>query len=234
MVNVYYNTEMELKLGKLFNSRFYSDPLIRSLYRKVADGGASYAEVQTFAQRTSAICSEVLSGFLPEDLAEKAMEEWAKYLVKPSLTQMHELIDDVAQQVQTHINRAAGIGIKAQSVPVDHERIDGIASALEKTEDAAQAESLLRRTSENYARHVGDEAVRHNAAFQSKAGLTPTIRRTAAAKCCAWCAEVAGTYDYADVARQGNDVWRRHLDCRCVITYLEPGRTEIVQNYRRR
>ena len=161
------------------------------------------------------------------------MEEWTRKLVTPGLTQMHELIDDVAQQVQTHLNRAAGLGIKAQSVPVDHERIDGIASALEKTEDTAQAESLLRRTSENYARHVGDEAVRRNAAFQSKAGLKPTIRRTAAAKCCAWCADVAGTYACEDVS-QGDDVWRRHLDCRCVITYLEPGRTEIVRNYRRR
>lgn len=216
-------------VSKVYNSRFYSDPLIRSLYRKVADGGASYAEVQTFAQRASAICSDVLLRYAPE----ASVQEWARQLVTPGLTQMHELIDDVAQQVQTHLNRAAGLGIKAQSVPVDTERIDGIASALEKTEDAAQAESLLRRASENYARHVGDEAVRHNAAFQSRAALKPTIRRTTAAKCCAWCAEVAGTYDYADVSK-GDDVWRRHLDCRCTITYIAPGRTETVENYRRR
>ena len=217
-----------------FNNRFYSDPLIRSLYRKVADGGASYAEVQTFAQRTSAICSDVLAGYIPEGMAESEVMAWAEELVTPSLTQMHGLIDDVAQQVQTYINKAAHIGIRAQSVPVDYERIGGIASALEAAEDTAQAESLLRRTSENYARHVGDEAVRRNAAFQRKAGLKPTIRRTSAAKCCAWCAGIAGTYDYADVSRQGDDVWRRHLDCRCTITYIAPGRTETVQNYRRR
>ena len=217
------------KVAMVYNHRFYSDPLIKSLYRRVADGKATYAEVQTFAQRASAICSDVLMRYAPDGSAE----EWARQLVTPGLTQMHGLIDDVAQQVQTHLNRAAGIGIKAQGVPVDHERIDGIASALEKTEDTAQAESLLRRTSENYARHVGDEAVRRNAAFQSKAGLKPTIRRTSAAKCCAWCAQVAGTYAYEDVS-QGDDVWRRHLDCRCTITYLEPGRTEIVRNYRRR
>lgn len=214
----------------VYNDRFYSDPLIRSLYRRVADGKATYAEVQTFAQRASVICSEVLMDYAPEaDFAE-----WARELVTPSLTQMHGLIDDVAQQVQTHLNRGAELGIKAQSVPVDAERIGGIASALEAAEDTAQAESLLRRTSENYARHVGDEAVRRNAAFQSRAGLKPTIRRTSAAKCCAWCAEVAGTYDYADVSQQGNNVWRRHLDCRCLITYIAPGRTETVLNYRRR
>ena len=212
------------------NDRFYSDPLIRSLYRRVADGKATYAEVQTFAQRASVICSEVLMDYAPEaDFAE-----WARELVTPSLTQMHGLIDDVAQQVQTHLNRVAELGIKAQSVPVDAERIGGIASALEAAEDTAQAESMLRRTSENYARHVGDEAVRRNAAFQSRAGLKPTIRRTSAAKCCAWCAEVAGTYDYADVSQQGDNVWRRHLDCRCLITYIAPGRTETVLNYRRR
>lgn len=217
-------------VSKVYNDRFYSDPLIRSLYRRVADGKATYAEVQTFAQRASVICSEVLMDYAPDaDFAE-----WARELVTPSLTQMHGLIDDVAQQVQTHLNRVAELGIKAQSVPVDAERIGGIASALEAAEDTAQAESMLRRTSENYARHVGDEAVRRNAAFQSRAGLKPTIRRTSAAKCCAWCAEVAGTYDYADVSQQGDNVWRRHLDCRCLITYIAPGRTETVLNYRRR
>ena len=217
-------------VSMVYNDRFYSDPLIRSLYRRVADGKATYAEVQTFAQRASVICSEVLMDYAPEaDFAE-----WARELVTPSLTQMHGLIDDVAQQVQTHLNRVAELGIKAQSVPVDAERIGGIASALEAAEDTAQAESLLRRTSENYARHVGDEAVRRNAAFQSRAGLKPTIRRTSAAKCCTWCAEVAGTYDYADVSQQGDNVWRRHLDCRCLITYIAPGRTETVLNYRRR
>lgn len=217
-------------VSMVYNDRFYSDPLIRSLYRRVADGKATYAEVQTFAQRASVICSEVLMDYAPEaDFAE-----WARELVTPSLTQMHGLIDDVAQQVQTHLNRVAELGIKAQSVPVDAERIGGIASALEAAEDTAQAESLLRRTSENYARHVGDEAVRRNAAFQRKAGLKPTIRRTSAAKCCAWCAEVAGTYDYADVSQHGDNVWRRHLDCRCLITYIAPGRTETVLNYRRR
>lgn len=217
-------------VSMVYNDRFYSDPLIRSLYRRVADGKATYAEVQTFAQRASVICSEVLMDYAPEaDFAE-----WARELVTPSLTQMHGLIDDVAQQVQTHLNRVAELGIKAQSVPVDAERIGGIASALEAAEDTAQAEIMLRRTSENYARHVGDEAVRRNAAFQSRAGLKPTIRRTSAAKCCAWCAEVAGTYDYADVSQQGDNVWRRHLDCRCLITYIAPGRTETVLNYRRR
>lgn len=217
-------------VSMVYNDRFYSDPLIRSLYRRVADGKATYAEVQTFAQRASVICSEVLMDYAPEaDFAE-----WARELVTPSLTQMHGLIDDVAQQVQTHLNRVAELGIKAQSVPVDAERIGGIVSALEAAEDTAQAEIMLRRTSENYARHVGDEAVRRNAAFQSRAGLKPTIRRTSAAKCCAWCAEVAGTYDYADVSQQGDNVWRRHLDCRCLITYIAPGRTETVLNYRRR
>lgn len=97
----------------VYNDRFYSDPLIRSLYRRVADGKATYAEVQTFAQRASVICSEVLMDYAPEaDFAE-----WARELVTPSLTQMHGLIDDVAQQVQTHLNRVAELGIKAQSVP---------------------------------------------------------------------------------------------------------------------
>lgn len=228
------DTELLHTVQRQFNDRFYSDPVIRSLYRTVADGGATYVEVQTFAGRTSAICSEVLNMYIPGSETTERIHDWAQNLVTPALTQMHDLVDDVAQQVQRGINNRAKIGIRPQAVPLDTERISGIAAVLEETDDLGQACTVLTRATENYARHISDEAVRRNAAFQHKAGLRPRIRRTASAKCCPWCAALAGEYDYADVGATGEDVWRRHLDCRCTITFIEGSRVETVQNYRTR
>jgi hypothetical protein len=38
---------------------------------------------------------------------------------------------------------------------------------------------------------------------------------------CPWCENLAGTYDYADVKATGSDVYRRHENCRCIVTYQQ-------------
>ena len=61
-----------------------------------------------------------------------------------------------------------------------------------------------------------------NADFQYKAGLSPKIVRTSTGNCCEWCDKLAGTYEYSDVRKTGNNVWRRHSYCRCLVDY-HPG-----------
>ena len=64
--------------------------------------------------------------------------------------------------------------------------------------------------------------VRENADFHYESGLSPKIVRTSEAGACKWCRALAGTYDYSSVRATGNDVWRRHRDCRCVVE-SDPG-----------
>ena len=40
---------------------------------------------------------------------------------------------------------------------------------------------------------------------------------------CKWCQSLEGTYRYEDVSDSGNDFWRRHRNCRCLIVYA-PGK----------
>ena len=68
-----------------------------------------------------------------------------------------------------------------------------------------------------------DDSVHDNAGVQYVAGLDPTLTRTATAKCCKWCDQLAGTYDYEKVRNKGNDVWKRHKNCHCIIDY-NPGK----------
>ena len=67
-----------------------------------------------------------------------------------------------------------------------------------------------------------DDCVRENADFQYKAGLSPKIERRTVGKCCEWCSKLAGTYEYDDVKDRGNDVFRRHKNCHCIVSY-NPG-----------
>lgn len=74
----------------------------------------------------------------------------------------------------------------------------------------------------NFMQSVVDDTVKVNADFQYKAGMSPKIRRTSTGKCCEWCDKVAGVYEYKDISGKGNNVFRRHRCCRCLVEY-DPG-----------
>ncbi len=73
---------------------------------------------------------------------------------------------------------------------------------------------------DNFSQSIVDNAVRQNADFQWKSGLEPKIVRTAEYKCCKWCSNLEGSHRYEDVKDTGNDVFRRHNNCRCKVTYV--------------
>ena len=50
--------------------------------------------------------------------------------------------------------------------------------------------------------------------------MSPRIRRDSGARCCDWCADLDGVYDYKDAPKE---VYARHEFCRCVVTF-ENGR----------
>ena len=64
---------------------------------------------------------------------------------------------------------------------------------------------------------VGD-TIKANEAFQYQSGLSPKIKRTSSGKCCQWCDEIAGIYDYP----APDEVYRRHQNCNCLVEYY-PG-----------
>jgi hypothetical protein len=61
-----------------------------------------------------------------------------------------------------------------------------------------------------------DDFIQANAEFRTKSGLKETITRTVIGKCCDWCEQLAGTYEYPDVP---DDVYRRHNRCKCVVVH---------------
>ncbi|MGM9593136.1 MAG: hypothetical protein ACI3U8_02165 [Candidatus Onthomonas sp.] len=160
--------------------------------------------------------AELTSAALPDG---KLYWNIADRVVRPLLEEDHQLVSDVAAQVQQALNEAAGIGLKAQTVPVNRERIDGILNKLCEALRYDDVAWVLGEPVINFSQSVVDETIQANVDFQGKAGLQPRVVRTVVGGCCKWCRSLAGTCSYPNVPQ---DVYRRHERCRCRVEY-DPG-----------
>lgn len=143
----------------------------------------------------------------------------ASRVLEPLLEEDHSIVSQAAKLVQQSLNQKAGIGIQAQTVPVNADRIAGIVDKISNGESFEDVAWVLDEPIKNFSMNVVDEAIRQNVNFQGKSGLRPKVIRKSERKCCPWCSNLAGEYEYPDVP---DDVYRRHENCRCTVEY-DPG-----------
>lgn len=142
----------------------------------------------------------------------------AKSVVRPMLEEDHAIISDAAVQVQNSLNTKAGIHIKAQTVPVNEDRVNGIIDKVSDADVYDDVAWVLQEPVKNFSMNVVDEILRANVDFQGKSGLRPKIIRRSEHRCCEWCSRLAGVYDYP----VDREVYQRHERCRCTVDY-DPG-----------
>lgn len=209
------------EIRKTFSELIESSNKIQHIYQLIQDGSATYIEAEEYAY----LVGEALSQAFGKHLSSAVLPDGRMYfniadrVLRPLLEEDHKIVADAALQVQTALNRAAGIGIKAQSVPVNDDRIYGIVNKIANADHFDDVAWVLDEPVKNFSQAVVDESIKANVNFQGKAGLHPKIIRKAERKCCDWCAQLAGEYDYPDVP---DDVYRRHERCRCNVDY-DPG-----------
>lgn len=192
-----------------------SDLRVITLWKKLTENGAGYDVAHAYALRVGVLTGHVLKKYQPEDLAEWDLED----LIPGTLGLDHAMVSAACTEAQKNLNLNAGVGIRPQVPKFDGNRAFGLVAAVkERGEIGPQFYDQV----ENFAENVVDQAIKDNAAVQSSAGLHPKVIRTAEAHCCEWCDNLAGVYNYEDVMGKGNDVWRRHRNCHCVIEY-DPG-----------
>lgn len=73
---------------------------------------------------------------------------------------------------------------------------------------------LLSAAVENISQSFYDDFCQKNASFRAKAGVEPKIIRKDDGKCCEWCSDLTGTYDYD---KRPDDIFRRHKNCSCTV-----------------
>lgn len=93
-----------------------------------------------------------------------------------------------------------------------------IAKRLDETADWSTISRRLDSPVRNVTESFYNDYVEANAEFRSNAGLKSHIIRETDGNCCAWCSSLAGQYEYPNDVPP--DVYARHDNCTCTVTYV--------------
>ena len=190
---------------------------------KIRKGIATYADAEDMSIRIGKALTEALKENLPEALTDgKLYRAVAEVVLEQPMKTAGRDVAKIAAAIQKQLNEKAGIGMNAIVPEMNQDQIDGIITGICNADSYEAGKSTMFAQVENALEGYVDDFVRENADFQYKAGLSPTIERKATGKCCEWCERLAGSYPYEDVSDRGNDVFRRHKFCHCMILY-NPG-----------
>lgn len=207
-------------LQKRFSEKIAVNPKIRALMKKIKSGEATYIEAEEYAYQIGNALAEVFA----QNLSSAVLPDGRMYfniaqrVIQPLLEEDHKIVSEAAALVQESLNKKANIGIKAQTVEVNEDRIYGIVSKVSEADTFDDVAWVLDEPVKNFSINVVDEILRANVDFQGRAGLSPKVVRKSERNCCKWCSDLDGVYDYP-VERE---VYRRHERCRCTVEY-DPG-----------
>ena len=215
-------------LEKCFDEKIEQNIKIPPLLQAIYDGKASYIEAEDYAFEVGSSLAAVFR----EKLSSKILPDGKMYyniadrVIRPLLEAEYTLAADAAAQVQNALNQKAGIGLKAQKIEVDEDRVQGIINKVSSADVYDDVAWALEDPVVNLCQSAVDAVLRANVEFQGGAGLRPRIIRRAEHKCCKWCSNLAGEYNYPNLP---HDVYRRHENCRCTVDY-DPGGGKRFQN----
>ena len=194
-----------------------NDRKATQLYELIQSGSGTYNTASEYAIRVG----ECLARILRQNAPFESIAEWdLENLIPQSLGLDHEYVEQACEQVQLALNADAGLGINYVPPIFDGNRAYGLVAELRDNPEFVNIERTFYDQIVNFSQNVVDESIRVNANVLSNAGVQSKIVRHPEVGACAWCRAVAGTYEYADVRRTRNDVWRRHENCRCTIDFI--------------
>lgn len=197
------------------------DKELNQIRKLTAAGAADGKDLDKYAVRSGELLAEALHNNVSGDVLPngKMYFNIAEKVLPPVLEENHKDVADISVEIQNLLNKKAGIGIKAIYPELNGDRIDGLVNLAASADLYESIRKLLEQDIINFSQSTATDSVKRNADYHYRSGLSPRIVRTAESGCCKWCQALEGTYWYADVNGTGNDVWRRHRDCRCVVEY---------------
>lgn len=206
------------QLRSRFSEKIAANPMVRALMKRIQAGDATYVDAEEYAYQIGKILAEVFR----DNLSSAALPEGRMYfniaerVLRPLLEEDHDIVSKAAAMVQESLNKKAGLGIKAQTVKVNDDRIYGIVNKVSEADTFDTVAWVLDEPVKNFSINVVDEILRANVEFQGRSSLTPKVIRRAERNCCKWCSALEGVYDYPNIP---GDVYRRHERCRCTVEY---------------
>ena len=214
-------SNLEQTVRKRFTELFEKDKKIETVYKKIRQGRATYADASLFSKEIGTILSDV---FKTVELNPANIAELTDYIIENALTQNIALSNLVCESVQSTLNEAAGVGLNPVQPEVNKGKIKGIRNLVEEAEDENAIRIALDKPVITNVMQNVDDWVKTNIDFQADAGLQPIIVRTWSGSYPShdtrhtdWCEELAGTWNYGD---EPEDVYKRHEGCTCTVEYF--------------
>lgn len=201
-----------------FLERIAANARAQELLAMINGGTGTYATASEYAAIIGDCLAQVLREYAP---GEDVISEWdIENLIPQSLGLDHSIVAEACQTVQETLNADAGLGLRYIEPVFDRDRAYGIVTELLNNPEFVNIEDTFYDQLANFSQNVVDESIRSNAGAMARAGVQSRVIRVAEHGACKWCRAIAGNYDYNEVKNTGNDVWRRHENCRCTIDYV--------------
>ncbi len=213
--------ELLEKIRAEFQSRCRADKHIQSVLKKIEGGTAKMEEVALLSKQlgfrvSQAIGAHINVAALPDG---KMYYNIADTILTGVLKDNYDVINSAAAECQKALDREAGLNITPQQAAFPTERVQAVVNAA-SAPDIAEKVMIRRMTApaQNITESFYNDYVQKNVKFRSDAGLDCYIIRNDHGGCCKWCAKLAGKYHYPEDVPK--DVYRRHDNCGCTVTYL--------------
>lgn len=189
------------------------DKRLAAIAEKITRGKATFKDSARYTQ----IVSKHMSDVIKRNIGDIKVPMGKEMVCRELLRDHYELINGIFGDVQVSVDEKLGIHLKPVKPAYPAERVDSWAHSLE---DPTVEQSVIERRaasgSENIGNSMHDDCIKENAKWREQAGLDSYIVRDAGGGCCKWCAALEGRYRYADAP---DDVFKRHDNCTCTVTY---------------
>lgn len=213
-----------VQLRQKLRSKAALDPRLRRIRNLIDSGKATFKDTSEYSQIYSEILGSLLSGCV---LSLKDREAVCQAMLRES----HEVMNDMLAQVQRSLDEKIRLHIQPQKPAFPAERVQQFAHSLS---DPSVPDETIQRRAENGAANISasfhDDYTQENAKLRSKAGLKCYILRQTNGSCCKWCSAMAGKYVYGE---EPQDVYRRHDNCTCTVTYINGRERQDVLSKRK-
>lgn len=221
--------ELLKKICAEFQSRCRADKHIQSVLKKIEGGTAKMEEVALLSKQlgfraSQAIGAHVNVAALP---GGKMYYNIADTILTGVLKDNYDVINSAAAECQKALDKTAGINITPQQAAFPTERVQAVVNAA-SAPDIAEEVMIRRMTApaQNITESFYNDYVQKNVKLRSDAGLDCYIIRNDHGGCCKWCSKLAGKYHYPEDVPK--DVYRRHDNCGCTVTYLNGRKAQNV------
>lgn len=205
-----------------FRKNLDSDEDIASILEKVSRGAATYEDAYEYSECVASALSKAFDKVLTAEMFEAGDLDYKtlKDIMLPTYKSVHERVQAVCTDVQSFLNKKAGLGIKPAEVGYRSRRVAGIAKNASKREAFDDLRYAVEGPYlENFAQNVVDDTIKANVELHGQMGLRPKVYRILNGTGCKFCRTWAGEWQYPGVPKE---VFQRHRDCRCTVVY-DPG-----------